>query len=80
MRRAGSGDPRTALPNAGVLPESHDPLKLWPTGQRLLDPPSAKWRTKTPKTCVFLGDFDPFRNTVRHGGSLAVDLGDMDEP
>jgi hypothetical protein len=26
------------------------------------DPPSANWRTKTPKTCHFLGDFDPFRH------------------
>src|SRR5260370_4880594 len=25
-------------------------------------PPSANWRTKTPKTCIFLGDFDPFRH------------------
>jgi hypothetical protein len=31
------------------------------------------------KTLIFLDDFDPFRNTVRHGGSLAVDLGNMSE-
>src|SRR5258708_39765868 len=42
---------------------------VWPTVQRMntfycfhASPPSANWRTKTPKTCVFLGGFDPFRH------------------
>src|SRR5260370_3172904 len=38
------------------------------------DPPSANWRTKTPKTCVFLGDFDPFRHfsCLAEGGGPCI--------
>ena len=37
-------------------------------------PPSAKWRTKTLKTCLFLGDFDPFRHIscLAEGGRTCI--------